>query len=56
MTTFHVLLLIITGFWVPIATGLLKWLWSMEERLNGFQSRLKVIEDERVRKAKVLIH
>ena len=56
MTTFHVLMLIITAFWVPIASGLLKWLWSMEDRLNNFESRLKVIENERLGKAQVLNH
>ena len=41
MTTFHILMLVITIFWVPIASGLIRWLWTVEDRLSSQGERLK---------------
>ena len=40
MTTFHILMLVITIFWVPIASGLIRWLWTVEDRLAKQDKRL----------------
>ena len=40
MTTFHILMLVITIFWVPIASGLIRWLWTVEDRLAKHGERL----------------
>ena len=47
MSAFHIMFLTITAFWVPIATGLIKWLWSVEDRLNSFDRRLEIIEHDK---------
>lgn len=56
MTTFHIMMLVITAFWVPIATGLIKWLWSVEDRLSDFDSRLRIIEHVDIRKTQNASH
>ena len=47
MTTFHILMLVITIFWVPIASGLIRWLWTVEDRLARQGERL-TSQDRRI--------
>lgn len=49
MSTFHVLMLVITIFWVPIASGLIRWLWTVEDRLAKQGERL-TSQGERIRR------
>ena len=44
MSLFHLLMLLITAIWLPVATGLYHWLSAIEERLNLLALKIARIE------------